>query len=65
VASESKNSYIQNNSNGIASGAIPLNGKIVAHPLQAVKASEPQSIANAQIKDVETAVKKPPGEETM
>jgi hypothetical protein len=52
VASESKNSYILNNSNGIAGGAIPLNGKIVAHPLQAVKPSEPQSIANAQNKDV-------------
>jgi hypothetical protein len=39
MASDSKNSYGLNNGSGMASGPSHLNGRIVAHPLQAVKAS--------------------------
>jgi len=51
---DSKNSYGKNNGSGMVSGPNHLNGKIVAHSLQAVKASpnEPNLLANAQGKEI-------------
>jgi hypothetical protein len=63
MATDSKNSYGLNNTNNAPAH---LNGRIVAHPIQAMKGSPVEQALigkDGQLQVVQA--KKPPGEETM